>query len=117
MDYFWAFIIGGIICAIGQVLIDKTKLTSSRILVLFVVVGCILGGLGIYDKIAEIGGAGASVPLTGFGNTLARGVKESVDKEGFIGIFTGGMKAGAAGITSAVLFAFFSALIFNPKDK
>lgn len=115
MDYLMAFIVGGIICVIGQILIDKTQLTSARILVLFVVIGCLLGGIGIYDKIVEIGGAGASVPLTGFGNVLARGVKESIDKEGFIGIFTGGMKAASAGITAAILFGFFTSLIFEVK--
>lgn len=115
MDYLMAFIVGGIICVIGQILIDKTQLTSARILVLFVVLGCLLGGIGIYDKIVEIGGAGASVPLTGFGNVLARGVKESVDKEGFVGIFTGGMKAASAGITAAILFGFFTSLIFEVK--
>ncbi len=115
--YLWAFIIGGIICVIGQLLIDKTKLTSARILVLFVTVGAILTGLGIYDKVVEIGGAGATVPLTGFGYSLAKGTMEAVDENGLIGIFTGGIKATAAGISAAVLFGFIAALFSKPKLK
>lgn len=117
MDYINAFIIGGIICVLGQILIDKTKLTSARILVLFVVIGCILGGLGIYEKIVEIGGAGATVPLPGFGYALAKGVMKEVDEAGFLGIFTGGLKGTSAGIASAIVFSFLAALVFNAKEK
>jgi len=117
MDYLKAFIVGGIICVIGQVLIDKTKLTPGRILVSFVVIGCLLGGLGIYGKIVDFGGAGASVPLPGFGNALAKGVMKEIDEVGLIGIFTGGLKASAAGITAAIVFAFMSAVLFNPREK
>ncbi len=117
MDYLYAFLVGGGICVIGQILIDKTKLTSARILVLFVVLGCILGGIGIYQPLVDFAGAGATVPLPGFGNTLAKGVMEEVDKSGLIGALTGGLKASAAGITTALVFAFLTALIFNPKEK
>ncbi len=115
--YIWCFIVGGIICAIGQILIDKTKLTSARILVLFVTVGAILTGLGIYPKIVEIGGAGATVPLTGFGYSLAKGTMEAIDEKGFIGIFTGGITSTAAGISAAILFGFLAALVSKPKIK
>ncbi len=117
MELVKAFLVGGLICVVGQILIDKTKLMSGRILVLFVCLGCILGGLGIYDAIEQFGGAGATVPLTGFGYNLAKGVMEEVDTIGFLGIFTGGMKAAAGGITAAVVFAFLTALICNPKEK
>lgn len=112
-----AFLIGGLICVIGQILIDKTKLMPPRILVLFVCTGCILGGLGIYEKLEEFGGAGATVPLTGFGFRLAEGVKKEIDSAGFLGIFTGGMQAAAAGVSAAVLFGFLAALFANPKEK
>ena len=112
-----AFVVGGLICVIGQILIDKTKMMSGRILVLYVCLGCILGGLGIYKKLEEFAGAGATVPLTGFGFRLAEGVMKEVDSSGFLGIFTGGLKAGAAGITAAVFFAFLAALFANPKEK
>jgi len=117
MDYVKAFIVGGIICLIGQILIDKTKLTSARILVIYVCVGCILGGIGIYDKLVDFGGAGATVPLTGFGNLLSEGVKEKIDEIGFLGIFTGGLKAASGGISLAVIFAMVTAFLFNPKTK
>lgn len=117
MDLIRAFIVGGLICVIGQILIDKTKLMSGRILVIFVCAGCILGGLGLYKPIVDWAGAGATVPLTGFGYNLAKGVMEEVDAIGFLGVFTGGMKAAAGGISAAVLFAFLAALIFNPKEK
>ena len=117
MDYLRAFIVGGAICVIGQILFDKTKITPARTLVLFVVTGCILSGLGLYDKLAEFGGAGATVPLTGFGNQLAKGVKAEIDRSGFVGILTGGLKATSAGIMAAVFFSFLSALMFNPKSK
>ncbi len=117
MDYVKAFIVGGGICVIGQILIDKTKLTSARILVLFVVLGCLLGGLGWYDKLIDFAGAGASVPLPGFGNTLAKGVMAEVDARGFAGALTGGLKSAAGGITAAIVFAFLAAVIFSPKEK
>lgn len=117
MSYLTAFITGGIICVIGQLLIDKTKLTSARILVLFVVLGVILTALGIYEPIVEFGGAGATVPLTGFGYSLAKGVMKDVDALGFLGIFTGGIKATAAGICAAVFFSFIAALITRAHAK
>ena len=117
MDYIKAFVVGGSICVVGQVLIDKTKITPARILVLFVVAGCLLGGLGLYQQLVEFGGAGAMVPLPGFGNLLAKGVKAEIDQRGFSGIFTGGLKAAAAGITAAVMFGFLSSLVFNSKEK
>ena len=112
-----AFLVGGLICMIGQILIDKTKMMSGRILVLYVCLGCVLGGLGIYQKLEKFAGAGATVPLTGFGFRLAEGVIKEVDSAGFLGIFTGGIKAGAAGITAALVFAFLMALIAEPKEK
>lgn len=117
MDYLKAFVVGGGICVIGQILIDKTKLTSARILVLFVVLGCLLGGIGWYDKLVDFAGAGATVPLPGFGNLLARGVKLEVDRYGFSGALTGGLKSASAGITAAIVFAFLAAVIFKPKEK
>lgn len=117
MELVKAFAVGGMICVVGQILIDKTKMMSGRILVLFVCLGCILGGLGIYQKIEAFAGAGATVPLTGFGFRLAEGVMKDVDKMGFLGIFTGGMKASAAGVTAAIFFAFAAALAANPKEK
>jgi len=117
MDYLKAFLIGGLICVIGQILVDKTKLTSGRILVAFVVIGCVLGGFGLYEKLVEFAGAGAMVPLPGFGNALAKGVIKEVDASGAIGILTGGLKATAGGITAAVLFGLLSAIAFNPKAK
>lgn len=115
--YIWCFVIGGIICSIGQILIDKTKLTSARILVLFVTAGAILTGLGWYEKVVEVGGAGATVPLTGFGYSLAKGTMEAVDENGFIGIFTGGIKSTAGGISAAILFGFLAALLSKPRIK
>nr|WP_317356698.1 stage V sporulation protein AE [uncultured Tyzzerella sp.] len=117
MDYLKAFIVGGLICVLGQVLIDKTKLTSARILVLFVVSGCILQGFGLYEMLVDFAGAGATVPLPGFGYALAKGVMREVDEIGIIGVFTGGLKATAGGITCAIVSAFIMALIFNPKEK
>lgn len=117
MQYFWAFVIGGLLCAIGQVLIDYTKLTPARILVSYVVAGVILGGLGVYEKFAEFAGAGATVPLTGFGNLLAKGVKKAVEEKGFLGAFSGGLTSCAAGITAAMVFALAMALLFRPKAK
>ncbi len=117
MDYLKSFLIGGAICLVGQLLIDKTKLTPARILVSYVVAGVILGAVGLYGPFAEFAGAGAAVPLTGFGNTLAKGVREAVDEQGFLGIFTGGLKATAGGITAAILAGLLAALLFRPKDK
>ena len=117
MDYLKAFLIGGLICLIGQILIDKTKLTPARILVTYLVVGIILGAIGVYQPLVDFAGAGATVPLTGFGNNLAKGVKEAVQQDGFLGIFTGGLKAAAGGITAAVVAGFLFSLIFKPKDK
>lgn len=117
MDYVKAFLIGGAFCLIGQVLIDKTKLTPARILVGYVVAGVILGALNLYKPLAEFAGAGASVPLTGFGYSLATGVKEAVDQNGFIGIITGGLKACAGGITAAIVAGLFVSLIFKAKNK
>ena len=117
MDFLKAFIVGGILCVIGQILIDKTKLTPARILVSYVVAGVVLGGMGLYEPIKEFAGAGASVPLTGFGYSLAKGVKEAVAEDGVIGIFTGGLKATAGGITAAIVAGLLASLIFRPKDK
>jgi len=116
-SYIWAFVIGGVLCTIGQVLIDKTKLTPARILVIFVVSGVILTALGVYQKIVDIGGAGATVPLTGFGYTLARGAFRDVEQLGLLGAFTGGIKYAAAGIAAAVFFGYFAAIFFSPKAK
>ncbi|MBQ8880872.1 MAG: stage V sporulation protein AE [Oscillospiraceae bacterium] len=117
MDYLKAFIVGGILCVIGQILIDKTKLTPARILVSYVVAGVILGGIGLYKPVADFAGAGATVPLTGFGYTLAKGVKEAVSEDGIIGIFTGGLKATAGGIAAAIVAGLLASLVFRPKDK
>ena len=117
MEYLKAFLTGGLLCLIGQVLIDKTKLTPARILVSYVVIGVILGGLGLYKPIADFAGAGASVPLTGFGNVLAQGVKKAVDSDGFTGILTGGLTASAGGITVAVFAGLLASFFFKTKDK
>ena len=117
MDYLKAFLVGGLLCLIGQVLIDKTKLTPARILVSYVVIGVFLGAIGVYQPLVEFAGAGATVPLTGFGNTLAKGVKETIQEDGFLGIFTGGLKATAGGITAAIAAGLLVSLIFKAKDK
>ena len=117
MEYIKAFLVGGILCLIAQILIDKTRLTPARILVSYVVAGVILGALGVYEPIVEWAGAGASVPLTGFGNLLAKGVREAVDESGFLGIFTGGLKATAGGICAAIFSGLLVSLIFKAKDK
>lgn len=117
MDYLKAFFIGGFFCVVGQILIDKTKLTPARILVSYVVVGVLLGAVGLYDKLLDFAGAGASVPLTGFGSILASGVRKAVDEKGFWGIFTGGLSATAGGIAAAIIFGWLAGLIFRPKDK
>jgi len=117
MDYVKAFLAGGVLCAIGQLLIDKTKLTPARILTCYVVAGVILGAVGLYEPLVQWAGAGASVPLTGFGNVLARGVREAVKERGVLGAFTGGFTAAAAGICAAVFFGYLAALVFKPGDK
>ena len=117
MEYIKAFIVGGLLCVVGQILIDKTKLTPARILVSYVVIGVFLGAIGLYEKLVDFAGAGAAVPLTGFGNSLAKGVREAVDESGFIGILTGGLKATAGGIAAAVFSGLLVSLIFKPKDK
>lgn len=117
MKYVWCFVIGGAICVVGQILIDKTKLTSARILVLFVTLGVVLTGLGLYEPVVKAGGAGATVPLTGFGYSLAKGAIKGVQENGLLGAFTGGVKATAAGISAAVIFGFIAALISKPAIK
>lgn len=117
MEFLKAFVIGGLICVIGQVLMDTTKLTLARILVSFVVAGVALGALGIYKPLAEWAGAGATVPLTGFGYTLAKGTKEAVENQGLLGALTGPLTSGAAGITAAVLCGLVVSLIAKPKEK
>ena len=117
LGYLKAFVVGGTICLVGQLLIDYTKLTPARILVSYVVIGVLLGGLGIYQPLIDFAGAGATVPLTGFGSLLAKGVREAVREQGFIGIFTGGLTAGAGGITAAVMAGLFVSLCFKSGDK
>ena len=117
MDYIKAFLVGGALCVAAQLLIDYTKLTPAKILVGYVVLGVILGGVGVYQPLAEFAGAGASVPLLGFGNTLARGVRDAIAESGFLGIFTGGLKATAGGITAAITAGLLVSLIFKQKDK
>jgi stage V sporulation protein AE len=117
MEYLKAFLCGGVLCAIGQVLIDKTKLTPARILTGYVVAGVILSALGLYQPLVDWAGAGATVPLTGFGHTLAKGVKKAIGEKGWLGIFTGGFTAAAGGVSAAVVFAVLMALIFKPGDK
>ena len=117
MQYLNAFLCGGILCAIGQIFIDKTQLTPARILTGYVVTGVFLEAIGVYGPIAQWGGAGASVPLTGFGSNLAKGVSKAVGEKGWLGVMTGGLTAAAGGIAAAVLFGFLAALIFRPGDK
>lgn len=117
MDYLKAFLVGGLLCLIGQILVDKTKLTPARILVGYVVAGVILGAFGLYQPIIDFAGAGATVPLTGFGATLAKGVKEAIDESGALGILTGGLKATAGGISAAIIFGLLAGILFKPKDK
>ena len=117
MDYFKAFLIGGLICALAQILLDRTKLMPGRIMVLLVCSGAVLGALGLYPPFQEFAGAGASVPLIGFGNLLWNGVREAVDQEGFLGIFLGGFKASASGISAALVFGYLASLVFEPKMK
>ncbi len=117
MEYIKAFVVGGLFCLIGQIFIDKTKWTPARILVSYVVIGVILGAIGIYKPIAEFAGAGATVPLTGFGYNLAKGVKEAIDDQGFLGIFIGGFTASAGGIAASIFAGLIVALLFKDKDK
>jgi stage V sporulation protein AE len=117
LDYVYAFLVGGAICAVGQVLISKTNLTPARILVMYVSAGVILTVLGLYQPLADFGGAGATVPLSGFGFSLAKGAMEAAKQEGIAGAITGGLSKTAAGITAAVLFGYLAAVLFNPKSK
>lgn len=117
MDYVKAFLIGGLICALAQVLMEKTKMMPGRIMVLLVCTGAVLGAVGIYEPFQKFAGAGASVPLLGFGNVLWKGVKEAVDADGFLGIFKGGFQASAVGISAALVFGYLDSLIFQPKMK
>lgn len=117
MEFVKAFIVGGLICVIGQILMDTTNLTPGRILVIFVVSGAILGSFGIYDKLINFAGAGATIPLPGFGNSLAKAAIKEVRKQGLLGAFTGGITGTAAGITASIFFGYIMALIFNPKTK
>ena len=117
MDYINAFWVGGLICALVQILLDKTKLLPGRVMVLLVCTGAVLGSVGIYNKLMDFAGAGASVPLLGFGNLLWKGVKKSIGEQGFIGIFMGGFTSSAVGISAALIFAYLASLIFKPKMK
>ena len=117
MEYIKAFVIGGILCLIGQILIDKTKLTPARILVSYVVIGVVLGAVGVYKPLVDFAGAGATVPLTGFGYSLAKGVKEAISEDGLLGAFTGGLKATAGGITAAISSALPASFLFKPRDE
>lgn len=117
MEYLKAFLVGGLFCLVGQILIDRTKLTPARILVSYVVAGVILSAVGLYKPLVDFAGCGATVPLTGFGNTLAQGVREAIDENGFLGIFTGGLTATAGGIAGAIVAGLLASLLFRPKDK
>ena len=117
MDFLKAFGVGGLICVLGQILLDKTRISSSRILVIFVMAGCVLGGLGLYEPFAKFAGAGASVPLPGFGYLMAKGVIQEVNEKGLIGVLSGGLKAGAGGITAALLCGLAASFVFNPQAK
>ncbi len=117
LPYVKAFLVGGLLCVIGQVLIDRTRLTPARILTSYVVAGVVLGALGLYQPLVDFAGAGASVPLTGFGNLLAKGIREAVAEKGLIGVFTGGIGAAAGGICAAVFFALLAALLFRSREK
>lgn len=117
MEYMKAFLVGGLLCLFGQILIDKTKLTPARILVCYVIAGVFLSGINIYQRFIDFAEAGASVPLTGFGHAIAKGVREAIRKDGWLGIFTGGLKATAGGITTAIFAGFLASIIFKAKDK
>ena len=116
-EYIKAFLVGGFLCLLGQILIDKTNLTPAKILVSYVVAGVILGAVGLYGPFAEWAGAGATVPLTGFGSVLAKGVKQAVEEKGVLGILTGGMTAAAAGVSAAIVFGYIVALVFKAREK
>ena len=117
LPYLKCFLVGGVLCGIGQILIDKTMLTPARILTSYVVAGVILGAFGVYEPLIDWAGAGASIPLTGFGNSIAKGMRKAIAERGALGIFTGGFTAGAAGICAAIIFGYLAALLFRPKDK
>ena len=117
MEYVKAFLVGGLICALVQILMEKTKMLPGRIMVTLVCTGAVLGFLGIYQPLADYAGAGATVPLLGFGNTLWKGMQEAIDQDGFLGIFRGGFTSSAAGISAALIFGYLASLIFNPKMK
>ena len=117
MEYLKAFLVGGLLCVVGQVIIDRTKLTPARILVAYVIAGIVLGALGVYEPLVKWAGAGASVPLTGFGYTLAKGVRRAVEEKGLLGAFTGGLTAAAGGIAASILFGYFFALVCKPHEK
>lgn len=117
MDYLRAFLVGGLICALVQILLDKTKLMPGRVMVLLVCSGAVLGAVGLYEPFLEWAGAGAAIPLPGFGNTLWKGVKEAVDQDGFMGLFKGGLKAGAVGTSAALIFGYLASLVFEPTMK
>ncbi len=117
MEYLKAFLVGGLLCVVGQVVIDRTKLTPARILVAYVIAGIVLGALGVYEPLVKWAGAGASVPLTGFGYTLAKGVRRAVEEKGLLGAFTGGLTAAAGGIAASILFGYFFALVCKPHEK
>lgn len=117
MDYVNAFWVGGLICALVQILLDKTKLMPGRVMVMLVCAGAVLGAVGLFKPLQDFAGAGVSVPLLGFGNTLFKGVKEAVDSDGFLGVFLGGLKASAAGISAALIFGYIASLVFKPKMK
>ena len=117
MQYLWTFLVGGVLCAIAQILIDKTKLTPARILVAYVCAGVLFGALGLYQPLVDFAGCGATVPLTGFGNTIARGVREGVEEKGLLGALTGGLTASSAGITAALCFGYLAALLFRSRPK
>ena len=117
MEYIKAFIVGGLICIVGQIILQRTKLTPARIVVIFVAAGAILTGLGVYEPLVEFAGCGATVPLTGFGYTLAKGVMKAVQEVGILGIFTGGYQAAASGVGASILFGYLASVIFEPKSK
>lgn len=117
MQYFWTFVVGGLICVVGQILIEKTNLTSARILVIFVTTGVVLGAIGVYKPLVDLAGAGATVPLTGFGYALSKGAAKAVQEQGLIGAFTGGIEATAGGVAAAILFGYLNAVLFRPRGK
>jgi stage V sporulation protein AE len=117
MEYLKAFVVGGLICVVGQIILDTTKLTPAHILVMFVTAGVVLGGLGLYEPLVKFGGAGATVPLPGFGYALAKGAMEGAKSKGIIGVFTGGLEATAGGVAAAIIFGYIMALVADPKTK